>query len=57
MMNGVELLEIIRRSNPNIFLILAVEHESPDLDWYVNNRIIDRIIEINSLTNNNFLQI
>ena len=50
MMNGIELLEIIRRINPNIFLVLVVEQKSPDLDWYVNNRIIDKIIELKFLS-------
>lgn len=48
MIDGLELLEIVRRSNPKIYLILAVEEKQtkgPDLDWYVNNRIIDKIIE------------
>lgn len=43
-MNGIEFLEIARRLNPDICLILASESDDADLQWYVNNRIIDRII-------------
>ena len=43
-MNGIEFLEIARKLNPDICLILASESDDADLQWYVNNRIIDRII-------------
>ncbi|OON85633.1 hypothetical protein BXO88_11120 [Oribacterium sp. C9] len=43
-MNGIEFLEIVRRLNPDICLILASGSDDADLQWYVNNRIIDRII-------------
>lgn len=43
-MNGIELHEIIRRLNPGIQLILVSDGADTDLQWYLNNRIIDRII-------------
>jgi nitrogen-specific signal transduction histidine kinase/CheY-like chemotaxis protein len=48
-MNGIEFLEIARRLNPDICLILASESDDADLQWYVKNRIIDRIIMKNKL--------
>lgn len=43
-MTGVDLLEMVRRSSPRIRLVLVVERRNPDLDWYVNNQCIDRIV-------------
>ncbi len=43
-MNGIECLEIIRKLNPKIFLILACSGDDADLEWYVKNGIIDRIV-------------
>ena len=43
-MTGIEFLEIIRRLNPDIRLTLITDSPGPDLQWYVNNRIIDRIV-------------
>ncbi len=43
-MNGIELLEIIRRLNPSVQVILISDGTDTDLQWYLNNRIIDRII-------------
>lgn len=43
-MNGIEFLEIARKLNPDICLVLASESDDADLQWYVKNRIIDRII-------------
>lgn len=48
-MNGIEFLEIARKLNPDICLILASESDDADLQWYVNNRIIDRIIKKDKL--------
>lgn len=48
-MNGIEFLEIVRRLNPSVCLILATGSVDADLQWYVNNRIIDRIIMKNKL--------
>lgn len=48
-MNGIEYLEIIRKINPEICLILASGSNDADLQWYVNNRIIDRIVMKNML--------
>ncbi|MBP3241554.1 MAG: response regulator transcription factor [Oribacterium sp.] len=43
-MNGIEFLEIARKLNPDICLVLASESDDADLQWYVKNKIIDRII-------------
>lgn len=48
-MNGIEFLEIARKLNPDICLVLASESDDADLQWYVKNRIIDRIIMKNKL--------
>ena len=43
-MNGIEFLEIVRRLNPEIRLVLTAESLDADLEWYLNNRIVDRIV-------------
>ena len=49
-MTGVEFLEIIGRLNQEIELVLLTDSIDPDLQWYVNNRIIDRIITRDEVT-------
>lgn len=48
-MNGVEFLEIVRRLNPDIHLVLIAERRDPDLEWYQKHGIIDSILERDSL--------
>lgn len=43
-MSGIELLEMVRRLNDGIRLLLCTEEPGEDLQWYVNNGIIDRIL-------------
>ena len=43
-MNGIEMLEIVQRLNPEIRRYLVCETIDADLQWYENNRIIDKII-------------
>ncbi len=43
-MSGIDFLEIIGRLNPDIRLSLMTDSSDADLQWYVNNRIIDRIL-------------
>lgn len=43
-MSGIELLEMVRRRNDGIRLLLCTEEPGEDLRWYVNNGIIDRIL-------------
>ena len=48
-MNGVEFLQIARRINPEIRLVLVAERRDPDLEWYQNNAMIDAILERDNL--------
>ena len=43
-MNGIDFLETVRRLNPAISTVLCSESLDADLQWYVNNQIIDRIV-------------
>lgn len=43
-MNGIDFLETVRRLNPAIRTVLCSESLDADLQWYVNNQIIDRIV-------------
>lgn len=43
-MDGAELLSLVRRLNDRIRLILCMEESAKDMEWYVNNGIIDRIL-------------
>ena len=44
MMNGIELCEMIRRMNPEIRLLLLSEQDGSDVQWYLNNGMIDRFM-------------
>ena len=44
MMNGIELCEMIRRMNPEICLLLLSEQDGSDVQWYLNNGMIDRFM-------------
>ena len=44
MMYGIELCEMIRRMNPEIRLLLLSEQDGSDVQWYLNNGMIDRFM-------------
>ena len=42
-MSGIELAQIVRRSNPELPIVILAKQESPELKRCQDNRIIDRI--------------
>lgn len=45
-MTGIELLEIVHRLNDKIRRILCTKEKAGDMEWYVNNGIVDRILPL-----------
>lgn len=48
-MRGIDLAEIARRINPEMRVVILVDHMDNDLRWFTNNGIIDRFILKNEL--------
>lgn len=43
-MNGIELLEMVKNRNPSIRRILLMQEPGKDMEWYLENQIVDRIL-------------
>lgn len=50
-MNGIELCELIRKLNPDIYLVLMSGLSDISFDWYLKNRFIDEFILKTELAN------
>ena len=50
--NGLELAAMVRRLNPQIYLVLMSGLDSSQFDWYLKNKVIDEFVPKTRLSQN-----
>ncbi len=50
--NGLELAAMVRRLNPQIYLVLMSGLDSSQFDWYLKNKVIDEFVPKTQLSRN-----